>query len=166
MNLIIEDGTGVTGANSFASADDMFLYATDRNIEISSDPAILEGLLIKAMDYIESISTRFNGVPRVVGQPLPFPRSVMDSYGAVVSTGIPAQVKKAQIILAIAATTTDLLPVQAAGAVMDVTRKTVGPITVEYEKTTHTVTPRVPLADALLRPYIYGGSMQPTVIRG
>ena len=166
MNLVVEDGTGVVGANSFASADDMFLYAVDRNIDISNDPVILEGLLVKAMDYIESISTRFNGVVKTAGQPLPFPRSVLSSYGLTVDIGVPAQIKKAQIILAIAATTTDLLPVQTAGAVMDVTRETVGPITVEYEKTAHTVTPRVPLADALLRPYIYGGSTQPTVIRG
>lgn len=166
MGLVIEDGTNVTGANSYASADDMYLYAAERNIPISNDPIVLEGLLMKAMDYIETFSGRFNGARSVAGQPLSFPRSVYSQYGYQTSILVPADIKKAQIVLAIAASTTDLLPVVAAGAEMDVTKKTVGPITVEYEKTTHTVTPRVPLADALLRPYFLGGAGQPTVVRG
>lgn len=166
MNLVIEDGTNVAGANSYASADDMYLYAIERNIEVPNDVGELEALLLRAMDYIEMNATRYLGTVSVVGQPLAFPRLTTSSFGGSASLGVPAALKKAQIIAAIAAQTIDLTPVSAAGADMAATRKTVGPITVEYEKTGTSVSPRLPQVDVLLRPYFSGGFGQPNVVRG
>lgn len=164
MNLVIEDGTNVAGANSYASADDMYLYAAERNIEIENDQTMLEGYLLLGMDYLDLFSHRFNGLPVLAGQRLAFPRNIQN-LGSFVNLGVPEDMKRAQIIAAIAARSVDLTPITT-GTEMDVTRKTIGPITVEYERAGSQMVPRIPMVDALLRRYFNGGFGQPSVIRG
>lgn len=52
MAIIVEDGTGVANANSYVSVADLEAFAAARGITIVGDPEVL---LIKAMDYIESL---------------------------------------------------------------------------------------------------------------
>ncbi len=52
MALVIEDGTIVTGANSYIDDTDYIAYALARGVVI--DPADAEQQLIQAMDYIET----------------------------------------------------------------------------------------------------------------
>jgi len=54
MAIVVEDGTGVSGANSFVSLADARTYAADRGVTLSEDDAALSPLLYKAMDYLES----------------------------------------------------------------------------------------------------------------
>ena len=71
--IIVEDGTIVSGANSYISVAELDTYAADRGITIlASDKTVL---LIKSMDYIESLG--YIGITRTAGQVLQFPRSDM-----------------------------------------------------------------------------------------
>lgn len=100
MTIVVEDGSIVTGANSYVTEAEFIAYADARGVTIGTadDP---ETLLIKAVDYLESFSPRFKGDRVERDQPLSWPRS-----GAVIeewewSNGeIPRQVINAQLALA------------------------------------------------------------------
>ena len=67
--IIVENGTVVAGANSYVSEADLTAYASDRGLTLT---AATDVLLIKAMDYIESLS--FIGDKHTEAQPLQWPR--------------------------------------------------------------------------------------------
>jgi hypothetical protein len=96
--IIVEDGTVVSGANSYASEAELTTYAADRGITLT---AATDVLLIKAMDYIESLS--FIGTKSSEGQALQWPRNsvYIDGFYAG-STTIPAALKTGQIATALA----------------------------------------------------------------
>lgn len=160
MALVIEDGTNVTGANSYASVDDLVTYAGARKITLPAEEADQEVLLVKAMDYLNTLTPRWRGYPTFDDQPLAWPRTYNRK-----DLGIPADLKTAQIVAAIAAMTIDLMPVQS-GTQRSATRKTVGPITVQYQNTGSSYgTPRIPQLDAILRPMFSGGLGSVPVVR-
>ena len=96
--IIVEDGTVVAGANSYASESELINYASDRGVVLT---AATDVLLIKAMDYIESLS--FIGTKFSEGQALQWPRDkvYIDGY-YVESTTIPSALKTGQIATALA----------------------------------------------------------------
>ena len=107
--LIIEDGSIVANANSYATDDEFKAYA---NIEGSAIPATQparEALLILAMKYIEGKESTLKGCRVSVDQELSYPR-----YGLCVNnfnvppTTIHKNVKKAQMELALQANGSDL----------------------------------------------------------
>lgn len=164
MNLVVEDGTGVPGANSYASADDLFVFAADRGITLPQDVGAVEALLVQAMDYIEMFSLRYSGAQTLMSQTLAFPRTVTTLSGSK-DLGVPDNVRKAQMVAAIAAKDVNLLPLpsQTANAV----QKTIGPITIKYEDGhSQGSMALLPQVDTLLRPYFSGGFGQPIVVRG
>ena len=130
MALVKEDGSIVAGANTYVTAAELTDYGTARGITFTGD---VEVLLLKAMDYLESLDGRFKGDRTERDQPLSWPR-----YGAVIenwswaSTEIPRQVVLAQLNLAIEIgdghdplnPTNDQLPV--------VRKKVDGAVEVEY----------------------------------
>jgi len=67
--IIVENGTVVAGANSYVSEADLTAYASDRGLTLT---AATDVLIIKAMDYIESLS--FIGDKHTEAQPLQWPR--------------------------------------------------------------------------------------------
>lgn len=67
--IIVEDGSIVSGANSYVSASYLSTFASDRGITISGTK---EDLLIKAMDYLEGLE--YKGVKRTFDQGLQWPR--------------------------------------------------------------------------------------------
>jgi len=95
--ITVEDGTIVTGANSYVSEADFSTYATDRGITISGTAAVL---LIQAMDYLEA--QPFKGLKYSEDQPLQWPRYgvVIDSY-ELASDAIPQSLIDVQCELAI-----------------------------------------------------------------
>jgi len=96
--IIIEDGTVVPGANSYASEAELTTYAADRGITLT---AATDVLLIKAMDYIESLS--FIGTKYSKSQALQWPRSNVYIDGFYfVPTIIPPALKTGQIATALA----------------------------------------------------------------
>ena len=108
MTITVEDGSIVTGANSYVSLDDARTFAAARGVTLSAVDATLEPIVIQAMDYLESFSDKFKGELTLRDQPLSWPRS-----GAVIenwtwdSDEIPRQVINAlnQLIVAINAGT-------------------------------------------------------------
>lgn len=98
MPLIIENGTRVSGANSYVTVNEFITYALERDIVYTGDE---ERFLILAMDYIESLS--FVGIKNIYNQKLQWPRSnvVIDSY-LQDSNVIPEELKKGQIEVALA----------------------------------------------------------------
>lgn len=79
--LVIEDGTNVTGANSYATLTQLRAYALARGITISAVDSTADILAIKAMDYIESFRDKFQGVKTYLDQLLQFPRASFRDSG-------------------------------------------------------------------------------------
>jgi hypothetical protein len=127
--IVVEDGTVVTGANSYVSTTELATYATDRGISITGTAAIL---LITAMDYIESLD--FKGEPWTSTQPLIWPRInvIIDGWYQNVDD-IPQQLKEAQMetALAIDAGNGPLIDLP-----RNVIREKVGEIEVQYAQGT------------------------------
>lgn len=96
--IIIEDGTGKTNANSYATESNLSTYAADRGITIAGTNS---QLLITAMDYIESLD--FTGVKNTKEQVLQWPRYgvYIDGY-SFDNDAIPQLLIDAQIEVALA----------------------------------------------------------------
>jgi hypothetical protein len=101
MTIIVEDGTGVTGANSYVSEATLTTYATARGTTIPT--ADREMYLILAMDYLESL--QFIGIKKfpTPTQILQWPRYdvVIDTYYVTANT-LPPELIKVQCEIALA----------------------------------------------------------------
>lgn len=97
MAIIVEDGSIVTGANSYTSEAELTAYAADRGVTLTAAESVL---LIKAMDYLETLS--YIGTKKTAAQPLQWPRTgvTIDGY-SFASDAIPSQLKAAQLALAV-----------------------------------------------------------------
>ena len=127
--IIVEDGSIVTGANSYVSVADLTTYGTDRGITISA--ANPEDLLIEAMDYIESLE--YIGYQYTEDQPLSWPRSgaVKKKLWQYEVTEIPQDLIDGlcEVALAIDAGNSPLSNID-----RSTIREKVGPVEVEYKK--------------------------------
>ena len=162
MALVIEDGSIVSGADSYVTAAEYSAWADKRFTAARStapaDEAATDALIYRATDYFESQS--FKGVLVEEDQPMQWPRAgvVIDGYD-VSYTDIPKEVKTAIFELAYAQET-------GAGKLNQVERakkKTkVDVIEVEYSDTASsvTLTPSVSLSlRKLLSGATYGGNV-------
>lgn len=97
MALIVEDGTGLTTSNTYASEAELAAYAAARGVTITGTDT---QLLLTAMDYLES--KNFIGDKYSSAQALQWPRInvYIDGY-YVAYTTIPTLLKEAQIELAL-----------------------------------------------------------------
>ena len=152
--IIIEDGTVVPGANSYVTEAELTTYAADRGITLT---AATDVLLIKAMDYIESLA--FIGDKSSEGQALQWPRNsvYIDGY-YVESTTIPAALKTGQIATALAINSEDspLATVERATK-----REKVDVIEVEYMDSA-AAQPIVKTINAAMRKILAGGGSSTT----
>jgi hypothetical protein len=98
MAIVVENGTVVAGANSYVTEAELTDYASERGITLSGTPSVL---LIKAMDYLESLN--FIGTKHIEEQPLQWPRDevYVDTYYIERET-IPKELKTGQMVTAIA----------------------------------------------------------------
>ena len=96
--IIVENGTVVAGANSYVSEAGLLDYATNRGVTLTT---ALDVLIIKAMDYIESLS--FIGDKHTEAQPLQWPRDevYIDRYYIERET-IPKELKNGVYTAALA----------------------------------------------------------------
>ena len=94
MALTIEDGSLVTGANSYVTAAEWDTWATDRGISHTHSSSKIEEGILRAMDYFESLE--FLGQKHEDTQSLQWPRDYVyiDGY-SVESDEIPKEVKAA-----------------------------------------------------------------------
>lgn len=98
MALVIEDGTNVTGANSYITEAEYTTWANARfgtaRATLPVDPAAYESLILRATDYFEALE--FKGFKVTEGQPLQWPRNQVKIDGYYVDSGeIPAILKTA-----------------------------------------------------------------------
>jgi hypothetical protein len=165
MAFTVEGGTGVTGANSYASVEYADAYFAERGNEvwaaIAAD-ADKEVLLIRATDYIESIfSRRFIGEMVATDQALSWPRTDAGSYP---DDSIPIVLLKATSEYALRANDGPLMPdptMDASGFSTVVTKKVIGPIEKEFAVMGGS-NPRLvrsyPAADALMASLLQPGT--------
>ena len=91
--LVVETGTSSASANSYVSVAEYKAWADGRGFTYGTD-AVIEQQILRAMDYIESLS--FVGVKHTDDQALQWPRDrvIIDGY-SVETTEIPKQLKSA-----------------------------------------------------------------------
>ncbi len=128
MPLIAEDGTGINGANSFATRAEIISYAAARGVVIADDEAS-DKFGIEAMDFLNAKCW----AGEQVFEATPFPRKgivegdLADDY----VYSIPLKIKQAQMHLAMEASKgIALLPSRSADAAIK--KEKVGVIETEY----------------------------------
>jgi hypothetical protein len=104
VSLTVEDGTGVAGADTYASVSYTQAYAAKRGLSLpigaGADDAI-EVLLTKALDYFEANRASLQGYKTAEGQSLQYPRKdVYIDGNLVASNTIPKEVLMVQAQLA------------------------------------------------------------------
>jgi hypothetical protein len=94
MALVVENGSVVSGANSYVTLAEYRAWANARGLTASDSDTVLERYVLRAMDYFEQLV--FIGNKANENQPLQWPRTeaLIDGYYAD-ATEIPAQVKRA-----------------------------------------------------------------------
>ena len=136
--LIPQDNNGVIDANTYATEQELASYVAARGIVLTNEPS---SLLLKAIDVIDA--KQYKSDKTNLLQQTEFPR---------LGVGIPAGIKKAQILLAVAADTNDLL----SATTEQITKsEQVDVIKVEYFESKDAVngSPLLTLVNELLAPY-------------
>lgn len=152
--LIIEDGSGVTNANSYVTVQEYRDYATPRGVVLPVSDSEVETQLILAMDYLETQC--WKGVATYDGQALAMPRDEIYIGGSLIASDhVPGKIKYAQMQLAIQVNNgVDLMPTVAGGSA-SVVREKVGPLETEYATSLTVGTqPYFKSISALLAPYL------------
>ena len=130
MALIKEDGTNVSGANSYEDVIGMKAYFADRGTTFTGPDATLETKLVQSTDFIDlTYYKRFGGSKIFDDQNLQFPK---DIWGEI----IPDCLRFATSELALSALSSKLFftpTVDASGKRIVRKLETVGPITEETE---------------------------------
>ena len=152
--LIVENGTGLTNANSYASVAEFKTYATDRGLteSLALSDAVIESSLIKASDYLEAnYYDAWKGTPTNIGQSLAWPRDGVYIDGVLLADNvIPQKLKNANIELAIrAGAGSELLPDEG----QRVKREKVDVLEVEYNEN-YSAEPKYPLISRMLAPFL------------
>lgn len=156
MALVIEDGSGVAGANTYIDADAARAFAAARGLSLPAADADVEVLLIKAMDFIEAFRADFQGIKTSPDQPLQWPRTgaTLDGY-PLAEDAIPATLASAQAQLAADANLQELMPT---GSGREVVMEKVDVISVQYaESGNGNPQPVFTKAEALLKPLLKSG---------
>lgn len=162
MALRVEDGTGVSDANSYIALAEADTYFQERgNAEWGAlSVAEKEQALIRATDYLEQrYDGRWRGARAGAGQALSWPRSYAYAFGderrPISSEVVPLRLRYATCELASRATDAslrpDLLPNMTA-----VTKEKVGSLEVNYSPAGGVDTPQFIVVSDLLRPLLHG----------
>jgi hypothetical protein len=155
--LVIEDGTVVTDANSLATDEEFKTYANLRCMTVPATQPAREALLILAMDYIFSVEHKLSGCRTSELQELPEPRiGACVNYREIDSDEIPLYAKRAQMELALQAQTSPLL---VNASIQNIAKEKLGDLEVEYFNGGTWSQVQTGRADAFLNPlYVNGGS--------
>jgi hypothetical protein len=165
MSLIVEDGTGLSTADSYISA----AAATARHLALgNTDWAILtdaekEQALRRATVYMEqAYRTRWVGCRAHQTQALSWPRYISELVDDIYIAGdvLPADIANACADLALKAAAGELN----ADLTRGVVRKKVGPLETEYDRNSPQSV-RYRAIDMALAPYLKGSSAMATLVR-
>lgn len=110
MALIIENGTGVAGANSYVTDAEYVSYAMSRGLDVGINAPAREVELIQSMDYLFSIEDDFKGGRTLSTQENIYPRKCVCIRNALIANNvIPKELKNSQMEGGIAAKAQPLL---------------------------------------------------------
>lgn len=130
MALIVEDGTGLSEAESYVTVNQFTAFCRKRGYNTDAyDLDVMEVALRQAADYINTIF-RYKGFRIRGDQAMEFPRNSLYDWSGLIVTGVPMRVKNAQCELAFKALTQPLYQDQARGG--KVVSESVGPISTTY----------------------------------
>lgn len=150
--ITVEDGSIVVNANSYISINDAKQFALERGILLPDDADSIAAMIIKATDYLESLSCKFKGEKVDNNQSLQWPRqNVIIDNAEHPKNEIPKNLIKAAAHLVIAVNSgIDLLPNI---SLQDyITKEKVGPIETWYADPTKVgVMPTFTVVEALLK---------------
>lgn len=133
----VEDGSGVPGANSYATVEYAVSYFEERGraSEFDGTPEQQQGWLVQATDYIELFRERFKSMPYMATQSLSFPRALLvgvtGGSNMVVDAWLPETLVKATCEYAAIAKRGPIAPnptIDATGHTVVMTARKVGPI--------------------------------------
>lgn len=162
--LVVEDGSVVIGAESYASIDEFKLYCEKFGIDISDkDDSELEIALRKATNYIESAySQRFKGERVSSDQSLSFPRAgvVVNGFG-LAANFVPDSIKNASFELANKSFSVDLFTDNEGATIK---REKVDVIETEYQIGASSI--RFTMVAAILAPYLKSSGFSLNISRG
>jgi hypothetical protein len=182
--LIVEDGTGLSNSNTYASVDDAVAYASAMGATLpNSDNGVqITAWLLTAMVYIERykfIGQQLNPAywqhaAVTAGQALQWPRTdpqqaVIEQYApgalmpwmmqlATIPPGVPTAVKKAQCQLVVEQANGIALFKSQQGGQGLVTSERFDVLSTTYDVRGTSKTPWMPIVDELLDPLIVPGS--------
>lgn len=159
--LLVEVGTGVVGANSFATLTQARDFATLRGVTLSAVDATLTSWLVKGTDYLKTFS--YMGAKTYPGQDyLPFPRTNL----TIDDEALGVDVVPNDIVAALC----QLCIEQQAGVVLNATStgagiksEKIGPIETVYATPNgagNAVKASMPIVAAYLKPYVRGLSIR------
>ena len=168
MALIVETGTGANPlANSYATVSELRDYAEARGVDLDAvTDAQAEALMVKAMDYLESLAGKYKGARATQAQPLQWPR--IDVWGVSFfdalypSDSIPRELKYAQLSLAVEAQNgADLLPSELPSAKGAIIKERIeGAVEIAYANNAdRSRTPAFAKANALLSSLLKSGGL-------
>ena len=146
MALVLEDGTGLTNAESYVDESYVNAYFLKRGITEWAGLTNREQLIIRAMDYIENNYT-YQGTKLISTQALQFPRLINGE------TVYPIALKNAVCELALKSNEEDLL----ADTDKTTIREKVGALEVEYDPNQDN-TKSYNYVNKLLAPYLVSTS--------
>ena len=169
MALVVEDGTGKTNSESYASVADADAYFVGRTgataWAAAADTAAKEKALRDATDYLEEkYNMRWLGRRTRQTQALSWPRAYLHTYDgfAINSTEMPEKIKRACMEVAVRALTEDVLPDITPGT-NDILEETasVGSLSkrTRYSGTKSTLK-RFRSVEMLVREYVLGQAVQ------
>ena len=162
ITITVEDGSGVANANSFVTIAEVRAYGEARGVTLPAADDSLAVMVIKACDYLEAQSSRYQGEIANESQSLQWPRIDVYLNGSETefpSNQIPKQLKAAQCAAVIAINEgVDIMPNYSASNF--VTEETVGPITTKYADPTKVgIAPTLTAVEALLQP-LFGSKLE------
>lgn len=164
MALIVEDGSGMTTSESFASVSDADTYHSNRgNSAWTGSDSVKEIALRKATDFMEGrYGLRWRGRKHLRLQALSWPRDMAyDSDGYYVQTAtIPAVVKNACAELAMRALTAVLNPDDATPCIASESNSLPGPLSASVTYIgSKSAAPIYSAVDAMLRTLLIRGDV-------
>ncbi len=165
MALTVEDGSGVTDADSYVSLDEADQYLEDKceaqewaNTEVEEKEEILRF----ASMFLDG-SYSWKGSRSVEQQGLSWPRKEVRVDGITLSsTKVPDRIKKAVFELALKTAKAPILEdVDSA----PIKKESFGPFSIEYGSTENGGQKKFAMVDFLVSPYVQGGGGTISIVR-
>ncbi len=172
MSLIVEDGSGLSNAESFTSVADASAYhaARGNTTWATITTTEMEQALRRATDYMQqAYRSRWAGYRFTITQALDWPRSSVPipdainsflAYSMLATNVVPTEVKNACAEMAWKAASGELYADQS----QQVLSEAIGPISVTYDRTSPQKI-RYSAIDAMLKPYLNAGGANVSLVR-